>query len=103
MQLNISGHHVDVTDGIRESIQTKFGKVQSHYPDLESLNVTITVEKNEQKIEADTQYLGATIAVHASAVEMYSAIADCAKKLESALAHRKGVIKDNKHGQSARA
>lgn len=103
MQLNIAGHHVEVTDGIRENIQLRYAKIESHYPDLESISIILTVEKNEQKVEANTNYLGTTIAVHASHNDMYVAIADSVKKLDSALSHRKGVVKGNKHGQSARA
>ncbi len=97
MQINISGRHVEITDGIRESVNTKFTKVQSHFPHLDSLSVILTVEKHEQKVEAQTQYLGAAVSVHASNEDLYAAIAGSAKKLEAALSHRKGSVKNNRH------
>jgi ribosomal subunit interface protein len=93
MQINLSGHHVEITDGIREAVHNKFSKVESHYPSLDSLTVIATVERNEQRVEAKTQYLGASIAVQGANHDMYVAIAEAAKKLESALSHRKGTSK----------
>lgn len=98
MQIEIAGHHLDITDAIRTAINTKFSKVASHYPDIATLDAILTVEKKDQKIEINTQYLGERVSIHASHIDdMYAAIADAAKKLESALSHRKGIIKNIKH------
>ena len=86
MQINLSGHHVTVTDAIRDNVETKLGKVASHFPQLDSANVTLTVEKSSQSIEVTTQYLGAPVAVQASHQDMYNAIAQAAKKLEASKA-----------------
>ena len=90
MHIELSGHHVEITDGIRENINTRFSKIESHYPQISSLNITLTVERNIQRVEASTQFFGATVAVSAESQEMYAAIADAVKKLDSALSHRKG-------------
>lgn len=97
MQINLSGHHVTVTDAIKENVESKLGKVANHFPQLDSANVTLTVERSSQSIEVTTQYLGAPVAVQASDQDMYSAIAQAAKKLEAALTHRKGAVKSNRH------
>lgn len=97
MQIEIAGHHLDITDAIRTAINTKFSKVASHYPDVATLDAILTVEKKDQKIEINTQYLGERVSIHANNIDMYAAIADAAKKLESALSHRKGIIKNIKH------
>ncbi|WP_075185403.1 ribosome hibernation-promoting factor, HPF/YfiA family [Teredinibacter haidensis] len=101
MQINISGRHVEITEGIRESVNHKFTKVQSHFPQLDALSVILTVERHEQKVEAQTQYLGASVSVHASNEDLYAAIAGTAKKLEAALSHRKGSVKSNLHEKPA--
>lgn len=97
MQIAISGHHLEITDGIRNVINTKISKVASHYPDLNSLDAILTVEKKNQQVEISTQYLGSRVSVHASNSDMYCAIASAAKKLDSALGHRKGSLKHIKH------
>ena len=97
MQIDISGHHVEVTDGIRESIESRFKKIGTHYPDLSKINVVLTVERNSQMVDVQTQYLGAAVAVGSANHDMYVAIADAAKKLDAALKHRKGGIKSGLH------
>lgn len=93
MQINLSGHHVEITDGIREAVQSKFSKIESHYPSLDTMTIVVTVERNEQTVEAKTQFLGAPIAVQGSNHDMYAAISNAAKKMDSALSHRKGASK----------
>lgn len=96
MQINLSGHHVEITDGIREAVNLKFNKVASHYPNLDTLNIILTIERNEQRVEVTTQYMGAPVAVHGSNADLYAAIADTAKKLDAALGHRKGATQSHR-------
>ncbi len=97
MQINLSGHHVTITNGIRGAVESKFTKVSSHFPQLNAIDAKITVERSEQSIEVTAQFLGAAVAVQAVHNDLYAAIASAAKKLEAALRHRKGSIKSNLH------
>ncbi|BCD96253.1 ribosome hibernation-promoting factor, HPF/YfiA family [Marinagarivorans cellulosilyticus] len=97
MQINLSGHHVDITDGIREAVDTKFTKVSGHHPQLGEVAITVTVDKNEQSVEAKGQYMGAPVVVQSSDKDMYAAIAAAAKKFDSALSHRKGTTQSARH------
>lgn len=97
MKIELSGHHVEITDAIKEAAHAKLGKVHNHYPDIQSLNVILTVERKEQKVEVSTNYLGSVVSVHASNDDLYAAISSSAKKLEAALSHRKGAIKSKRH------
>jgi putative sigma-54 modulation protein len=92
MNIIISGHHVEITDGITQSVESKFAKIAKHFPSLMTLDVIITVEPNQQKLEVSTSYEGANVSVNAVDKELYAAIASAASKLEAALAHRKGVL-----------
>lgn len=91
MQINLSGHHVDITDGIRTAVQNKFSKIKSRYPSLDSLSIIVRVERNQQSVEATTQFLGATVSVEGSDTDLYIAIGEASKKLDAALSHRKGA------------
>jgi putative sigma-54 modulation protein len=97
MKINISGHHVEITEGIKQSIESKFKKIAKHYPSLMSISSIITVEPHQQKLEVSTHYEGSEISVKASGKELYAAIASAAKKLQAALAHRKGVLAAKLH------
>ena len=96
MQIQLSGHHVEITDGIREAVNSKFSKVQSHYPVLDALQIIVTIERNEQKVEASTLYAGANVSAHASDTDLYVAISETARKLEAALSHRKGATQQHR-------
>ncbi|UTW44409.1 ribosome-associated translation inhibitor RaiA [bacterium SCSIO 12696] len=97
MKLDLSGHHVEITDGLREAANNKFSNIKSHYPDLTNLSLILTVERHEHKVEANTSYKGAPIAVHASNDDMYAALASASSKLSAALAHRKGSASAGRH------
>ena len=92
MKIQISGHHVEITEGIKQAIENKFAKISKHYPSIMTLNSTITVEPHQQKFEVTTNYEGVNVTVNATDKKLYSAIASAAKKLQIALARRKGVL-----------
>lgn len=97
MKILISGHHVEITEGLKQSIENKFAKISKHYPSIAALNSRITVEPHQQKVEITTNYEGANISVKASDKKLYAAIASAAKKLQIALARRKGVLSAKFH------
>ncbi|MDN3651621.1 ribosome-associated translation inhibitor RaiA [Thalassotalea ponticola] len=99
MKITISGHHIEVTEAINDVIHQKFAKIANHFPSLVALEVILKVDKNTQKIEAVTNYENMQIAVSAEDDDLYIAIGSCVKKLESALQHRKGVLKANLHSK----
>jgi len=92
MKILISGHHVEITEGIKQSIESKFAKISKHYPSIMTLNSIITVEPHQQKVEVTTNYEGINVTVHAADKTLYAAISSAAKKLQVALARRKGVL-----------
>ncbi len=97
MKINLSGHHVDITDSIREHIEEKFSKISTHFPTLISMDVIISKEHGKHHVELSTTYEGAKVAASNTDDVMYPAIATAAKKIDSALKHRKGQLKANLH------
>ncbi|MGD8175674.1 ribosome hibernation-promoting factor, HPF/YfiA family [Marinimicrobium sp. ARAG 43.8] len=100
MNIQLSGHHVDITDGIRDAVSQRFAKIENHYPDISDLSMALTVERHAQSVEATTQYKGATVAVHAEEQDLYAAIAEAARKMDAALAKRKGAEASHRHTRS---
>jgi ribosomal subunit interface protein len=97
MKINLSGHHVDVTDSIKEDLDEKFSKISNHFPSLISLEVIISKENNTFQIELTTNYEGSRVSVTGKDDVMYPAISSAIKKLDAALKHRKGQLKANLH------
>ena len=99
MKINLSGHHVEVNDSIKEHIDEKFSKIANHFPTLISLDIIISKEHHKHQVEITTTYEGARISATANDEVMYPAIAASAKKLDAALKHRKGQLKANLHSK----
>jgi putative sigma-54 modulation protein len=89
MQLTISGHHVDVSDPLREYVENKFERLQRHYSQITNSEVTLIVEKLIQKAEATVHISGADIFAAAEADDMYAAIDAMADKLDRQLIKHK--------------
>lgn len=89
MQLNVSGHHVEVTDPLRDYVAAKFERLQRHFDQITNTQVTLIVEKMVQKAEATVHIAGADIFAHAEDDDMYAAIDALADKLDRQLIKHK--------------
>jgi len=61
MQLNVSGHHVEVTDSLREYVESKVNKTARHFDLVSDVQCILTVEKLRHKAEATVRVNGGTI------------------------------------------
>ena len=52
MQINLTGHHVEITDSLRSYVDTKFSKLERHFDHISNVHVILNVEKLNQKAEA---------------------------------------------------
>ena len=50
MKINLSGHHVDVTDTVKEHVNEKLSKIGKHFPSLIALDVTIPKSTTSTKL-----------------------------------------------------
>lgn len=82
MQLTVSGHHIDVTDGLRNHVEDKFEKLQRHIDHITNVEVTLVVEKASHKAEANLHVSGADLFASAESADMYAAIDALADKLD---------------------
>ena len=97
MKINLSGHHVDVTESVRSHIEEKFVKISNHFPTLISADVFLTKTHGKHRVEVTTNYEGSRLSAAADDDVMYPAIASSLKKLDAALKHRKGQLKAKLH------
>ena len=92
MKIELEGHHVDITDGMKSIAIKKLGKLERKFAGIESLQVNIKIERNVQKIDVITRYMGDSISASASDKDFYKAVDMAATKLASALESRRGKI-----------
>ena len=102
MQLTVSGHHVEVTDPLREYVEQKFERLQRHFDQITNIEVTLIVEKMEQKAEAKIHISGADIFAHAESEDMYAAIDALVDKLDRQILKHKEKNVDRMHGNGGR-
>ena len=89
MQINLSGHHIEITDPLRDFVNGKFAKLERHFEQINNVQVILTVEKLVQKAEATMHISGADLFAEAHSEDMYSAIDDLAHKLDRQLIKHK--------------
>ncbi len=96
MQIDLTGHHVDITPALREYVDSKLQRLQRHFDHVTDTHVVLSVEKVRHKAEATLQLSGAT--VHADAVDedMYAAIDALADKLDRQLMRHKEKASDHR-------
>lgn len=85
MQINVSGHHVEVTAALRDYVNNKFSRLQRHYDQITNADVTLSVEKLVQKAEASIHIAGANLFALSESEDMYAAIDVLTDKLDRQL------------------
>jgi putative sigma-54 modulation protein len=101
MQINVTGHHVDITDPLRDYVRDKFQRLERHFDQVIDIHVVLTVEKNHNKAEANLQVSGSHI--HADAIhdDMYAAIDGLIDKTDRQLIKHKEKMKDHHRAEGA--
>ena len=70
----ISGKNIDVTQGLKDAVYEKLGKLEKYFtPETEAI-VTLSVEKNRQKIEVTVPVKGSVIRAEQVSDDMYVSI-----------------------------
>lgn len=96
MNLNLSGHHVDVSPALRDYVNTKMQRIERHFDRLIGANIVLTVEKLLHKADATIHAGGADFHASAEENDMYAAIDTLADKLDEQARRHKGKVKDHK-------
>ena len=65
MNLQIAGHHIEVTPALREYVENKLDPVVRHFDKVTGVNVVLSVEKLKQKAEVTVHLPGKDIFVEA--------------------------------------
>ena len=96
MNLQITGHHVEITPAIRDYVLSKLDRINRHFENVIDVNVTLTVQKLDQKIEANVHLSGKDIHVQCHDADMYAAIDGLADKLDrQIIKHKEKTIGRN--------
>ena len=101
MRFVIVGRNIEVTDGLKEAVEEKLGKLDRFFaPDTE-VKVTLSVEKERQKIEVTIPVKGSIIRSEQVSNDMYVSIDLVEEVIERQLKKYKNKIIDKHQNEAA--
>jgi putative sigma-54 modulation protein len=99
MNLNISGHHVEITEAMQNYVMEKMTRLERHAESITSTQITLTVEKGRHTAEATIHVSGHDLHATAEQDTMYAAIDLMADKLDRQVLKHKEKQVSRHHGQ----
>ena len=96
MQINISGHHLEVTESLKDYVTSKLERLSHHNDRITSTHVILSVDKLIQKAEATLHVSGKDIHADATHDDLYAAIDALADKLDRQLIKHKEKMRSHR-------
>ncbi|AEY00588.1 ribosome hibernation promoting factor [Oceanimonas pelagia] len=93
MQINLTGHHVEITDALRDYVNSKFSRLERHFDHITNAHVILNVEKMQQIAEAKLHVSGGELFANAQHENMYAAIDGLIDKLDRQIIKHKEKLK----------
>jgi len=93
MQVNISGHHVELTQALKDYTTEKLAKIDRHFQEVSRINVILSVEKHFQKAEANLHFLGMDFSAEDLNEDLYRSVDNVVDKLDKQLNKHREKIK----------
>ena len=97
--LQISGHHLEITPAIHDYVTGKLERVTRHFDNVIDVNVILSVDKLKQKAEVTVHLSGKDVFVESTDEDLYAAIDSLADKLDRQIQKHKQKIQDHHRGQ----
>lgn len=99
MNLQISGHHLEITPALHDYVTSKLERVARHFDHVIDVNVILSVEKLKQKAEVTVHLPGKDIFVEAIDEDLYAAIDGLGDKLDRQIQKHKQKLQDHHRGE----
>jgi putative sigma-54 modulation protein len=96
MKIKIFGKNIEVTPGIKSAIEDKLGKLDKYFTKETDVDVTLSVDKNEQKVEVTIPVKGGIIRAEEISNDMYASIDMVEETIERQLVKYKNKLTDKK-------
>lgn len=94
MQINLTGHHIEITDSLRDYVESKFSKLERHFEQINNVHVVLNVQKLQQIAEAKIHLSGGEVYATSEHADMYAAIDVLIDKLDrQVIKHKEKLTK----------
>lgn len=98
MQINFTGHRMEVTPALKAITQEKFAKLERHFDKITAINVIFDVEKLRQIAEATILVSKGEVHASSESDNMYNAIDLLIEKLDRQLIkHKEKMLAHRDH------
>ena len=101
MKFIISGKNLDVTDGLKAAIEEKIGKLERYFTPETEVHVTLSVEKERQKIEITIPMKGNIVRAEQVSDDMYVSIDLVEEVIERQLRKYKNKLVDRQQSAAS--
>lgn len=96
MKIKIFGKNIEVTEGIKSAVEDKLSKLEKYFVQETRVDVTLSVNKNEQKVEVTIPVKGNIIRAEEVSDDMYASIDMVEETIERQLVKYKNKLVDRK-------
>lgn len=96
MQINLTGHQMNVTPALRSFTQEKFDKLNKHFDKITAVNVVFDVEKLRQIAEATVLVAKGELHASSESTDMYTAVDSLVEKLDKQLIKHKQKMRKHR-------
>jgi putative sigma-54 modulation protein len=100
MQIELTGHHIEITDSLRDYVTEKMSRLERHFDKVNSTHVILAVENVRHKAEATVQMSGHDIFANCTEDDMYAAIDRLVDKLDRQVKKHKEKITNHLHNKN---
>ncbi len=96
MNIVVKARHMDVTDAIREYVETKAAKLNRFYDNVHSIEVTLDIEADQPSVEiiVSAKRKNVFVASHRGP-DMYACVDQCMHKISEQLRRHKDRVRDH--------
>ena len=95
MQINITGHHLELSPALSEYLKSKLQRVQRHFDQMVDAHFVLGVEKQLHRAEATVHVTGNTLHAAGEHADMYAAIDLMLDKLDRQVKRHKEKLTDH--------
>ena len=99
MQIELTGHHIEITDSLRAYVNEKMARLERHFDKVSNIHVILAVENVSNKAEATVHMRGHDVFANCTEEDMYAAIDGLVDKLDRQVKKHKEKITNHLHNK----
>lgn len=103
MQINITGHHIEVTPALRAYVTEKLQRIYRHFDHVISTDVILRVENHHKQAEAKVVAAGKSLFAQEASDDMYAAIDGLIDKIDKQVRRYKDRVRGHHASAAKRA